>query len=165
MPSCDSVAQFDLSKLFDGATSPTLCTQKSSECDHAQDCTNRNVIITSEKEDGPLFKFYEVILDVGGDFMNKITTMRDLTLFAPSNEAWADSNLNNLIRNKEKLREILNLHLVQERLPIDKIKENNMNQQEEDATYWQTSLDSNDQGLFQQEEDATYWQTALIAMT
>nr|CAD7432009.1 unnamed protein product [Timema monikensis] len=81
-----------------------------------------------EKEDGPLFKFYEVILDVGGDFMNKITNMRDLTLFAPSNEAWADSNLNNLIRNREKLREILNLHLVQERLPIDKIKENNMNQ-------------------------------------
>nr|CAD7574498.1 unnamed protein product [Timema californicum] len=60
--------------------------------------------------------------------MNKITNMRDLTLFAPSNEAWADSNLNNLIRNREKLREILNLHLVQERLPIDKIKENNMNQ-------------------------------------
>ncbi|XP_063216884.1 fasciclin-1 isoform X2 [Bacillus rossius redtenbacheri] len=81
-----------------------------------------------EKEDGPLYKFYEVILDAGGDFMNKITTMRDLTLFAPSNEAWSDKELANLFGNREKLREILDLHLVPDRLKVDRIIEQNVNQ-------------------------------------
>uniref|UniRef100_A0A1B0EZU3 FAS1 domain-containing protein n=1 Tax=Lutzomyia longipalpis TaxID=7200 RepID=A0A1B0EZU3_LUTLO len=54
--------------------------------------------------------------------------MKDVTLFAPSNEAWSDSNLNNIIRNRERMREILNLHIVRDRLNTDKIKTNNLNQ-------------------------------------
>lgn len=37
-----------------------------------------------EKEDGPLFKFYEAIMDFGGEFMQKVNSMKDVTLFAPS---------------------------------------------------------------------------------
>lgn len=51
-----------------------------------------------EKEDGPLFKFYEVIMDVGGEFMQTVNTLKDLTLFAPSNEAWNDPVVQNIIR-------------------------------------------------------------------
>lgn len=50
-----------------------------------------------EKEDGPLFKFYEVIMDVGGEFMQTINSMRDVTLFAPSNEAWNRPEVRNII--------------------------------------------------------------------
>lgn len=53
--------------------------------------------ILQEKEDGPLFKFYEVIMDVGGEFMQTINSMRDVTLFAPSNEAW----------NRKEVRDII----------------------------------------------------------
>lgn len=81
-----------------------------------------------EKEDGPLLKFYEIIMNFGSEFMSRITKMKSLTLFAPSNSAWNNSNLNNLVHDKEKMKEILNLHLVEERLPLDKIIENNMNQ-------------------------------------
>ncbi|CRK94485.1 CLUMA_CG007991, isoform A, partial [Clunio marinus] len=81
-----------------------------------------------EKEDGPLFKFYEVIMDVGGEFMTTINSMRDVTLFAPSNEAWNRPEVRNIIGNKQKMREILNLHLVNERLNSDKIRANNNNQ-------------------------------------
>ncbi|XP_068082628.1 fasciclin-1 [Anabrus simplex] len=80
-----------------------------------------------EKEDGPLYKFYEVIMDLGGEFMTNITNMKELTLFAPSNSAWGDTNINKLLNDRNKLREILNLHLVAERLPIDVILEQNKN--------------------------------------
>lgn len=51
-----------------------------------------------EKEDGPLFKFYEVIMDYGGEFMQTVNSMKDITLFAPSNEAWNDPMVQNIIR-------------------------------------------------------------------
>nr|XP_026496791.1 fasciclin-1 isoform X1 [Vanessa tameamea] len=83
-----------------------------------------------EKEDGPLCKFYEVIMDLGehNQFLNELTLAKDITLFAPSNEAWNEISVQNIIRNHQKLKEILNLHLVRERLPLDAIIHNNMNQ-------------------------------------
>ncbi|XP_055716289.1 fasciclin-1-like [Phlebotomus papatasi] len=88
-----------------------------------------NVIqFLEEKEDGPLSKFFEVIQDFGSEFVQQIRRMKDVTLFAPSNEAWSDSNLNNIIRNRDRMREILNLHIVRDRLNTDKIKTNNLNQ-------------------------------------
>lgn len=80
-----------------------------------------------DREDGPLHTFYYKIRDEGGDFMHIITKKKDLTLFAPSNQAWSTANIDNLY-NREKLREILNLHLVYERLTLEKIQEENMNQ-------------------------------------
>ncbi|XP_041970419.1 fasciclin-1 isoform X7 [Aricia agestis] len=83
-----------------------------------------------EKEDGPLCKFYEVIMDLGenNQFLNELTMAKDITLFAPSNDAWNEISVQNIIRNHQKLMEILNLHLVRERLPLDAIIHNNMNQ-------------------------------------
>uniref|UniRef100_A0A146LUE9 Fasciclin-1 n=1 Tax=Lygus hesperus TaxID=30085 RepID=A0A146LUE9_LYGHE len=83
-----------------------------------------------DKEDGPLYKFYEVIRDVEGSFMEQLTTMRELTLFAPSNQAWRDPALTHIIRDKQKIREILNLHLVKEKLPLEKIIHGNSHQVE-----------------------------------
>jgi uncharacterized surface protein with fasciclin (FAS1) repeats len=80
-----------------------------------------------DQEDGPLHKFYSKIHDEGGDFMHQITKMRDLTLFAPSNLAWSTANIDNLY-NRAKLREVLNLHLVHERLTVEKIRDENVNQ-------------------------------------
>ncbi|XP_073943159.1 fasciclin 1 Fas1 domain-containing isoform X2 [Choristoneura fumiferana] len=83
-----------------------------------------------EKEDGPLCKFYEVIMDLGNNnqFLNDLTLAKDMTLFAPSNEAWDEPSVQNIVRNHQKLKEILNLHLVRERLAMDTIIHNNMNQ-------------------------------------
>ncbi|CAB3237088.1 unnamed protein product [Arctia plantaginis] len=83
-----------------------------------------------EKEDGPLYKFYEVIMDLGpnNQFFNELNLAKDITLFAPSNEAWADFSVQNIIRDHKRLPEILKLHLVRERLPLDAIIHNNMNQ-------------------------------------
>ncbi|GFG33414.1 hypothetical protein Cfor_04085, partial [Coptotermes formosanus] len=80
-----------------------------------------------DQEDGPLYKFYNKIRDEGGDFMQEITRMRDLTLFAPSNLAWSAANIDNLY-NRERLREILNLHLVHQRLTVEKIRDENIHQ-------------------------------------
>lgn len=80
-----------------------------------------------DQEDGPLYKFYNKIRDEGGDFMHEITRMRDLTLFAPSNSAWSAAKIDTLY-NPAKLREILNLHLVRERLTVEKIRDENVNQ-------------------------------------
>uniref|UniRef100_A0A1B6D4C3 FAS1 domain-containing protein n=1 Tax=Clastoptera arizonana TaxID=38151 RepID=A0A1B6D4C3_9HEMI len=81
-----------------------------------------------DREDGPLYKFYEVIRDVDGDFMERITKMKDVTLFAPSNSAWRDSKLTNLLQDKSKIRDILNMHLVEEKLPLEKIIYYNKNE-------------------------------------
>jgi uncharacterized surface protein with fasciclin (FAS1) repeats len=80
-----------------------------------------------DQEDGPLFKFYNKIRDEGGDFMHEITRSGDVTLFAPSNQAWSTANIDNLY-NREKLREILNLHLVRERLTVERIRDENKEQ-------------------------------------
>lgn len=53
-----------------------------------------------EKEDGPLCKFYEVLMDLGpnNQFYTELTLAKDITLFAPSNEAWAELSVQNIIR-------------------------------------------------------------------
>lgn len=81
--------------------------------------------IVNEKEDGPLFKFYEVIMDVGGEFMQTVNKMNDITLFAPSNEAWNDPMVQNIIRDRNRMRDILNLHLVRDRLNTERIRQGN----------------------------------------
>lgn len=50
-----------------------------------------------ENEEGPLFKFYEAIVDHGGDFIDHINKLTDVTLFVPSNDAWASANTANII--------------------------------------------------------------------
>ncbi|XP_055615334.1 LOW QUALITY PROTEIN: fasciclin-1-like [Toxorhynchites rutilus septentrionalis] len=99
-----------------------------------------------EKEDGPLYKFYELIADYAPDFFQTISETTQITLFAPSNEALSHpfvmsfiSNLtHNMTRgldgtdhstgNREKMRDILNLHMVRDSLTTDKIRKNSQNQ-------------------------------------
>lgn len=81
-----------------------------------------------EKEDGPLYKFYELIADYAPDFFKTMQNMQQMTLFAPSNEALSHPIVGNFIRNRDKLREILNLHLVRDSVTTDKIRKNNQNQ-------------------------------------
>lgn len=85
-------------------------------------------ITKQEKEDGPLSKFWEAINDFDPEFVTRMKHMKDLTVFAPSNEAWNDPNLQNIIRNRHRMAEVLNLHLVRDRLNTEKIKNNNVNQ-------------------------------------
>ncbi|XP_046589461.1 fasciclin-1 isoform X2 [Neodiprion lecontei] len=82
-----------------------------------------------DKEDGPVYKFYEAIMDVGTDFLNDITRQRQVTLFAPSNAAWEDSSLQHIRQDKKRMLEILKLHYVREQLPLEKILKNNKNLQ------------------------------------
>ncbi|KRT80042.1 hypothetical protein AMK59_6714, partial [Oryctes borbonicus] len=85
-----------------------------------------------EKEDGPLSRFYQEIVDsgdVGNEFMQTIQRAHSVTLFAPRNAAWDDGNLKNLLRDKSKFRDLLNMHLVvEDKLYMDKIRENNIKQ-------------------------------------
>uniref|UniRef100_A0A8D8ASC2 Fasciclin-1 n=1 Tax=Culex pipiens TaxID=7175 RepID=A0A8D8ASC2_CULPI len=81
-----------------------------------------------EKEDGPLYKFYELIADYAPDFFKTMANLQQMTLFAPSNEALSHPIVGNFIRNRDKLREILNLHLVRDSVTTDKIRKNNQNQ-------------------------------------
>nr|XP_012136006.1 PREDICTED: fasciclin-1 isoform X2 [Megachile rotundata] len=75
-----------------------------------------------EKEDGPVYKFYETIRDFGEEIMGTISHLRDVTLFAPSNAALEEPGVQQILQDKKRVKEILNLHYVRERLPLDKIK-------------------------------------------
>ncbi|KAF2894406.1 hypothetical protein ILUMI_11767, partial [Ignelater luminosus] len=92
-----------------------------------------------EKENGPLSRFVEAIADtgeLGKEFLKTIERARDVTLFAPSNAAWSDGNLKNVIGNKERMREILFMHLVVDaRLTKDQIIKNNRKQVHQVQTY------------------------------
>ncbi|KAM7361182.1 fasciclin 1 Fas1 domain-containing isoform 4-T10 [Cochliomyia hominivorax] len=80
-----------------------------------------------ENENGALRKFLEVIMDIGGQVLDDINNFGDVTILAPSNEAWNSSRINNIIRDGPKMREILNMHIIKERLNVEKIKEKNQN--------------------------------------
>ncbi|XP_053594627.1 fasciclin-1 isoform X2 [Microplitis demolitor] len=82
----------------------------------------------AEKEDGPVYKFYQAIRDYGDDFMDIITRLQDITLFAPSNAAWDEEGVKHILQDKKRFKDILNLHYVREKLPLDKIKQKSLNQ-------------------------------------
>ncbi|XP_076656486.1 fasciclin 1 Fas1 domain-containing isoform X2 [Halictus rubicundus] len=81
-----------------------------------------------EKEDGPVYKFYETIRDFGDEIMSTISQLREVTLFAPSNAALEEPGVQKILQDKERVKEILNLHCVKERLPLDKIKNKSVSQ-------------------------------------
>ncbi|XP_017796354.1 PREDICTED: fasciclin-1-like, partial [Habropoda laboriosa] len=81
-----------------------------------------------EKKDGPVYKFYETIRDYGEEIMSTISHLRDVTLFAPSNAALEESGVKKILQDKDRVKEILNLHYVKERLPLDKIKNKSVSQ-------------------------------------
>ncbi|KMZ03120.1 fasciclin-1 isoform X13 [Drosophila simulans] len=78
-------------------------------------------------ENGALRKFYEVIMDNGGAVLDDINSLTEVTILAPSNEAWNSSNINNVLRDRNKIRQILNMHIIKDRLNVDKIRQKNAN--------------------------------------
>ncbi|XP_011641357.1 fasciclin-1 isoform X2 [Pogonomyrmex barbatus] len=76
-----------------------------------------------EKEDGPVYKFYETIRDFGDEIMSSISHLNDVTLFAPSNDALEEPGVKQMLQDKNRMKEILKLHYVKERLTLDKIKD------------------------------------------
>ncbi|KAH8246912.1 hypothetical protein KR032_003166 [Drosophila birchii] len=78
-------------------------------------------------ENGALRKFYEVIMDNGGAVLDDINNLSEVTILAPSNEAWNSSNINNILRDRNKMRQILNMHIIKDRLNVEKIRQKNAN--------------------------------------
>nr|XP_050866123.1 fasciclin-1 isoform X4 [Vespula vulgaris] len=81
-----------------------------------------------EKEDGPVYKFYETIRDFGEDIMTTINRLHDVTLFAPSNAAFEEPGVQHILQDKRRVKEILNLHYVKQRLPLEKIQNKSISQ-------------------------------------
>ncbi|XP_043251597.1 fasciclin-1 isoform X3 [Colletes gigas] len=92
------------------------------------DTTVKDFLEGIEKEDGPVYKFYETIRDFGDEIMSTISHLRDVTLFAPSNAAFEEPGVQQILQDSERVKEILNLHCVKERLPLDKIKNKSVSQ-------------------------------------
>lgn len=82
-----------------------------------------------DKDEGPTSQFCQEIMDagpVGKEFMRMIEHSQDMTLFAPSNKAWDDGNLKNMLRDQSRMKDILNMHLVpNKRLYMENIMDNN----------------------------------------
>lgn len=60
--------------------------------------------------------------------MQTLTNLQGITLFAPSNAAWEEEEVRHILQDKKKMREILNLHYVKQKLPLDEIKQKSVNQ-------------------------------------
>jgi len=75
-----------------------------------------------------VYKFYETIRDFGEEIMGTISHLRDVTLFAPSNAALEDPSVKQILQDKKRVKEILNLHYVKERLPLEKIQDKSFSQ-------------------------------------
>ncbi|XP_030371302.1 fasciclin-1 isoform X3 [Scaptodrosophila lebanonensis] len=81
----------------------------------------------NDNENGALRKFYEVIMDNGGAVLDDINNLAEVTILAPSNDAWNASSINNIVRDRKKMSEILNMHIIKERLNVEKIRQKNAN--------------------------------------
>lgn len=56
------------------------------------------------------------------DFLATIMRYPNLTIFAPTNAAWNEEGVKDIRQDKKRLREIMDLHVVKELLPLDVIK-------------------------------------------
>ncbi|XP_025835129.1 fasciclin-1 [Agrilus planipennis] len=85
-----------------------------------------------DKEDGILSKFYWAIQDLGDagqEFLRTIERSNEVTLFAPNNAAWDDANLKNVMQDRQRMKEILDTHLVPgQSLSVDNIISRNRKQ-------------------------------------
>lgn len=74
-----------------------------------------------DREDSVLHRFYEEIMNSGGDFLEKLNAMPNVTLFAPSNAAFNDQSIQSYLTNRTYIRSLLELHIVNRRLSVDDI--------------------------------------------
>lgn len=75
-----------------------------------------------------MHRFYQIIRDFGGDILGTINNLRDVTLFVPSNAALEQPGVRQILQDKRRVKEILNLHYVKERLTIERIRDTNSGQ-------------------------------------
>lgn len=75
-----------------------------------------------------MYKFYETIRDFGDEIMSSISHLNDVTLFAPSNAALDEPGVKQMLQDKNRMKEILKLHYVKERLTLEKIKDKSVSQ-------------------------------------
>ncbi|GLV34060.1 Fasciclin 1 [Carabus blaptoides fortunei] len=88
-------------------------------------------VFQMRNDEGPFSEFYHFMLDseVGRQFFASLKRLRDATVFAPSNAAFQYDNLRKFMANEDKMREILNMHLIKdERLSVERIRQNNQSQ-------------------------------------
>ncbi|XP_023035373.1 fasciclin-1 isoform X1 [Drosophila willistoni] len=83
--------------------------------------------INEDSKNGALRKFYEAIMDNGGAVLDDINNLSEVTILAPSNEAWNATSINNILRDRKKMIEILNMHIIKDRLNVEKIRQKNAN--------------------------------------
>jgi len=83
-----------------------------------------------------VFKFYELIRDYGDNIMAIMSTSvnrpygldQGVTLFAPSNEALDQISVKQILQDKKRIKQILELHFVKEKLSLDMIKNKSVGQ-------------------------------------
>ncbi|KRF99717.1 uncharacterized protein Dwil_GK22538, isoform E [Drosophila willistoni] len=83
--------------------------------------------LQEDSKNGALRKFYEAIMDNGGAVLDDINNLSEVTILAPSNEAWNATSINNILRDRKKMIEILNMHIIKDRLNVEKIRQKNAN--------------------------------------
>ncbi|XP_066989543.1 fasciclin-1 isoform X4 [Macrobrachium rosenbergii] len=99
-----------------------------------------SIISYLQEVKGQLSRFYMLMKEYNPDMANLLVSKTDLTLFAPSNEAFKMVNkdrLNEIMHNKEKISKLLNLHILNRHLTIDEIIERTTHEifQEETRSY------------------------------
>ncbi|XP_016840749.1 fasciclin-1 isoform X3 [Nasonia vitripennis] len=92
------------------------------------DTTVQEFIQGIDKEDGPLFNFYQVIRDQGDEFMKSVSRLSNVTLFAPRNAAWEEPGVKQILQDKNRVKQLLDLHYVKEYLPLDVIERKTIRQ-------------------------------------
>ncbi|XP_076044280.1 fasciclin 1 Fas1 domain-containing isoform X2 [Oratosquilla oratoria] len=86
-----------------------------------------------QEVDGQLRSFHKLMRDHYPDIVNELILKENLTLFAPSNDAFLKVNrerLEKVTLSSEKLGKLLYLHVVPRRLTTDEIKERSLNEEE-----------------------------------
>lgn len=74
-----------------------------------------------------MHKFYEEIINCGGDFLERLNAYPNVTLFAPSNAAFNDLTIQPYLSNRTYIRSLLDLHIVNRRLSLDDIDSESVN--------------------------------------
>lgn len=67
-------------------------------------------------------------MNSGGDFLEKLAAMPNITLFAPSNAAFNDASIQSFLTNRTYIRSLLDLHIVNRRLSVEDIVSESVNQ-------------------------------------
>lgn len=76
-----------------------------------------------ENVDGPISIFKQKLQYAGAVFRSKLSQNGGFTLFIPSNAAWKNENVEKAVSNVTLLENILNLHLVNEKVTVNNMLE------------------------------------------